>query len=104
MQVLQENTARPIPAPSRAAHPQSWQRWTKRALDVLGSSILVVLLSPVLLMVGLLVLVSDGVPILFRRRCIGPRGEFDAFKFRTMRRDADQVLQRDRALRDAFHQ
>jgi lipopolysaccharide/colanic/teichoic acid biosynthesis glycosyltransferase len=55
-------------------------------------------------MVGLLVLVSDGVPILFRRRCIGPRGEFDAFKFRTMRRDADQVLQRDRALRDAFHQ
>lgn len=104
MQVLQENAARPIPAPSRAARPQSWQRGSKRAIDVAGSLILLLFFSPALLIVSLLVFVSDGTPILFRRRCVGPRGEFDAFKFRTMRRDADQVLQRDQALRDAFHQ
>jgi len=71
---------------------------------VLGSSLLIVLLSPVFLIVALLILLSDGKPILFRRRCVGPRGEFDAFKFRTMRRDADQVLERNQTLRDAFHQ
>jgi lipopolysaccharide/colanic/teichoic acid biosynthesis glycosyltransferase len=76
----------------------------KRLLDFLGSACLLALFSPVFACVALLVLLLDGRPVIFRRRCIGPRGEFDAFKFRTMRRDADQVLQRDRALRDAFHQ
>jgi lipopolysaccharide/colanic/teichoic acid biosynthesis glycosyltransferase len=81
-----------------------WQRKAKRAIDLLGSSALVVLLSPLFFLVVLLVLLVDGKPIFFRRRCVGPRGEFDAFKFRTMRCDADQVLERDPALRDAFHQ
>jgi len=81
-----------------------WQRGAKRLLDVLGSACLLALLSPVFVVVGLLVLLLNGKPIIFRRTCVGPRGEFDAFKFRTMRRDADQVLQRDPALRDAFHQ
>jgi lipopolysaccharide/colanic/teichoic acid biosynthesis glycosyltransferase len=81
-----------------------WQRKAKRAIDLLGSSALVVLLSPLFFLVVLLVLLVDGKPIFFRRRCVGPRGEFDAFKFRTMRRDADQVLERNPALKDAFHQ
>ena len=104
MQALHENTARQLPASWKAVRPQSWQCAAKRAIDVVGSSILILLLSPVLLLVGLLVLLSDGRPILFRRRCVGQHGEFDAFKFRTMRCDADEVLQRDHALRDAFHQ
>ncbi|HET8826174.1 MAG TPA: sugar transferase [Terriglobales bacterium] len=81
-----------------------WQRKAKLALDVLGSSLLVALFSPLFLLAALLVLLLDGRPIIFRRKCVGPRGEFDAFKFRTMRRDADQVLQQEPALQDAFRQ
>jgi lipopolysaccharide/colanic/teichoic acid biosynthesis glycosyltransferase len=73
-------------------------------MDVLGASLLIALLSPVFVAVAALVFLLEGTPILFRRRCLGCRGEFDAFKFRTMGRDADQVLQRDPSLRDAFHQ
>lgn len=104
MQVFQEDIGAQTPASVRTSDQQNWQRALKQAIDVLGSLMLMVVLSPVLLLVGLLVLIFEGRPILFRRRCIGPRGEFDAFKFRTMRRDADEVLQRDPALRDAFHQ
>lgn len=81
-----------------------WQRRAKRAFDLIGSAVLVVLLSPLFLLVALLVLLVDGRPIIFRRTCVGTRGEFDAFKFRTMCREADQVLRRDQTLRDAFHQ
>ena len=45
---------------------------------------------------------NDGGPAFFRRRVIGPNGEFDAFKLRTMRVDADEVLQRDPVLRHQF--
>ena len=73
-------------------------------MDVVGSLILLILLAPLLVLVAWAVLLSDGSPVIFRRRCVGPTGEFDAFKFRTMRRDADQVLEHDQALRHAFHQ
>jgi lipopolysaccharide/colanic/teichoic acid biosynthesis glycosyltransferase len=65
---------------------------------------LIVLLSPVLATVGLLVFLIEGKPVIFRRRCVGPGGEFDAFKFRTMRRDADRMLQQDESLRQSFQQ
>ena len=103
MQILQENVTQETPVSSRA-YQRSWQHATKRGIDVLGSSLLILLFSPVFLTVALLVLLADGAPILFRRRCVGPGGEFDAFKFRTMRRDADQVLRRDPALQQAFRQ
>ena len=80
------------------------QRNAKRAMDVLGASMLIALLSPLFAVVAVMVFLLDGTPVLFRRRCVGSRGEFDAFKFRTMRRDADQVLQIDPSLREAFQQ
>ncbi len=104
MQVFQENVTAQNSGSVRSVDQQSWHRAVKRTLDVVGSLILIILLLPVFLAIAVLVFVSDGRPILFRRRCVGPRGKFDAFKFRTMRRDADAVLQRDQALREAFHQ
>lgn len=103
MQVLQENATGRVSAPLQAID-QGWQRSIKRCVDVLVSLLMILLLSPVFLIIGLLVLALDGNPILFRRQCVGPGGKFDAFKFRTMRRDADRVLQRDHALREAFQQ
>jgi lipopolysaccharide/colanic/teichoic acid biosynthesis glycosyltransferase len=89
---------------SDRAERTRWEQMAKIVMDVVGSLVLMILLAPVLVLVALAVLLSDGSPIIFRRRCIGPTGEFDAFKFRTMRRDADRVLEHDQALRQAFHQ
>jgi lipopolysaccharide/colanic/teichoic acid biosynthesis glycosyltransferase len=40
--------------------------------------------------------------MIHRRRVVGPNGEFDAFKFRTMRPDADRILERDQQMQAAF--
>jgi lipopolysaccharide/colanic/teichoic acid biosynthesis glycosyltransferase len=58
----------------------------KRALDVLGSLVLIVLLSPILFVAGLLVFVDIGRPILFWQERMGWRGRaFLIYKFRTLR-------------------
>lgn len=89
----------PVP---RARNRQVYERFLKRALDVLGSSVLLCLLSPVFLVVALLVWIGDGAPIFYPRRVVGSEGEFNAYKFRTMLRNADAILAADPALREAF--
>jgi len=68
------------------------QRFLKRSIDVAVSAALLVLLLPVFAAVGFLVLCDDGFHISYRRRVIGMAGSFDAFKFRTMVRNADSIL------------
>jgi lipopolysaccharide/colanic/teichoic acid biosynthesis glycosyltransferase len=77
-------------------------RFCKDCIDRVGASVLVLLLLPVFALLALIVLIDDGRPILYRRRVVGRAGEFDAFKFRTMRRDADAILARDVALKSEF--
>jgi lipopolysaccharide/colanic/teichoic acid biosynthesis glycosyltransferase len=77
-------------------------RLVKRTLDVLGSSILLTLLSPLIAVCALLIKFQDGGPVFHRRRVVGPDGEFDAFKLRTMCQHADAVLQRDQNLKLEF--
>jgi len=67
-------------------------RGLKRTIDIVGSFVFLLLLSPFFAALVLLVLLKEGRPVFYRRRVTGPRGEFDAFKFRTMRVDADQIL------------
>jgi len=79
----------------------------KRALDVAGAAILLALLSPLLLFLAMLIKLQDGGPVIHRRRVVGPSGggtrrQFDAFKLRSMRVDADEILQKDPALRREF--
>src|SRR4051812_9431779 len=74
----------------------------KRLMDFIGALLLIVLLSPISLVITVLILAADGLPVIYRRRVVGPRGSFDAFKFRTMRRDADSVLECDESLRAVF--
>jgi|SRR6516225_229333 lipopolysaccharide/colanic/teichoic acid biosynthesis glycosyltransferase len=45
--------------------------------------------------------VVDGWPVFFRRRVVGPRGEFDGIKFRSMRRHANAMLDTDSRLKQA---
>jgi lipopolysaccharide/colanic/teichoic acid biosynthesis glycosyltransferase len=77
-------------------------RFLKRTVDFAGSFISLLLLLPLLAVLALLVLLKDGRPILHRRRVVGPRGEFGAFKFRTMRVDADQILRDNPELQREF--
>lgn len=74
----------------------------KRAVDLIFAAVALVILSPLCLLVSLLVKAPDRGPIIYRRRVVGPHGEFDAFKFRSMRVDADTVLATDKSLREEF--
>jgi sugar transferase EpsL len=70
----------------------------KRAMDVIASLTLLILLSPVLLIVALLVLVALGRPVLFRQDRPGLGGRpFKLIKFRSMsnRCGADGALLAD---------
>lgn len=78
-------------------------RIAKRILDLSGSILLLLLVSPVIAVIALLIKLEDGGPVIYRRRVIGRKGEFDAFKLRSMRVDADEILQRDDALLKEFH-
>jgi lipopolysaccharide/colanic/teichoic acid biosynthesis glycosyltransferase len=80
----------------------AYQRFLKRAIDVLGSATLLCLLCPLLLFVALLIAVTDGFPIIYLRRVVGVNQSFDAYKFRTMCRNADAMLQASPELQEAF--
>ena len=67
-------------------------RAAKRAVDVLGALGLLVLLAPAMLAVALLVLATDGRPVLYTQERTGQGGRaYRIRKFRTMRRDAEQL-------------
>ncbi len=67
-------------------------RGTKRFMDVVGSAILLVLLSPFLLLLTLLVRLSSPGPIFYRWYVAGLDGRpFMSYKFRSMYANADEV-------------
>jgi lipopolysaccharide/colanic/teichoic acid biosynthesis glycosyltransferase len=96
--------ARSVPKPATVTSGRHFELFLKRCLDFASASLLIVILLPLFLILALLVLFDDGRPIFYRRRVVGRSGEFDAFKFRSMRRDADEILRRDPALRSEFEQ
>jgi len=82
--------------------PLRCSRFLKKVMDAFGSMLIIAVLAPLLCFVFLLVLFDDGLPVIYRRRVVGEDSEFDAFKFRTMRRDADEILNADPVLRAEF--
>ncbi len=68
-------------------------RWTKRATDVLGSAVLLILAAPVLLLTAIAVKLEDGGPVIFKQRRVGLKGEeFYCLKFRSMCIDAESKI------------
>ncbi|MBU1660657.1 MAG: sugar transferase [Chloroflexi bacterium] len=54
-----------------------------------------IILSPFFLLVALVVKLDSPGPLIYRRRVMGINGqEFDAFKFRTMRQNGEEILDR----------
>ena len=75
----------------RLGQPRSRaDRALKRAFDLAGGAVLLIVLAPVLLTISLLIKMDSPGPILFRQRRIGQYGvPFRMLKFRTMVDGAD---------------
>lgn len=66
----------------------------KYSLDILLTLPALILLSPIMLLISLLIKIDSHGPIIHRRRVMGMHGdEFDAFKFRTMYENGDEILE-----------
>jgi lipopolysaccharide/colanic/teichoic acid biosynthesis glycosyltransferase len=65
----------------------------KRSVDLIGASIGLLLLTPVILLIAVLIRLDSPGPVLFRQLRRGYRGQlFRLLKFRTMSVDAEQRL------------
>jgi lipopolysaccharide/colanic/teichoic acid biosynthesis glycosyltransferase len=61
-------------------------RIVKRAVDLGGSAVLLILLAPMLLAIGVAIYLDSGLPIIYRSRRLGHHGRpIVVYKFRTMR-------------------
>lgn len=75
----------------------------KLVSDFFMASMALLILFPVYLVIAILIKLDSRGPIFYRRRVMG-RGntQFDAFKFRTMFVNGDEILQRDAELAQQF--
>lgn len=70
-------------------------RFAKRLTDIVGATVFLVLFAPLLLILGILVKLSSPGPVFYKSQRIGLLGQkFTFVKFRSMRPDADTLLQR----------
>jgi len=68
----------------------------KRAIDIVGSLVAILILSPLLLLVALLIKIVSPGPVLFRQKRVGYLGRiFTIWKFRTMHANADTTPHQD---------
>lgn len=71
----------------------------KRAMDVAGAAVGLVLISPVVAIVAIAIVVTDGRPVYYHQTRVGLHGRlFTVHKFRTMTRDAESRLDEVRPL------
>lgn len=67
------------------------QKFIKRAIDILGSSLGGLLISPILIIIAILIRIKLGSPIFFTQDRVGKDGKiFKIVKFRTMLEDHDK--------------
>lgn len=70
---------------------QGWVRnFVKRTSDVIASSLLLIITTPVMVATAIAILIENGFPIIYRQQRVGQGGGyFDVLKFRSMRNDAE---------------
>lgn len=65
----------------------------KRGFDFVAALIALIVLFPLFLVVSILVAISSGFPVAFKQTRVGYRGKpFSIYKFRTMVRNAEEIL------------
>jgi Undecaprenyl-phosphate galactose phosphotransferase WbaP len=71
------------------------QRFIKRTMDIVGSFIALMLLSPLIVVIAYLIKKEDGGPVFFLQNRVGRNGrDFRCWKFRTMSVDAEEEMAR----------
>jgi exopolysaccharide biosynthesis polyprenyl glycosylphosphotransferase len=76
----------------RAAALTEFQRLIKRIFDLVVTMFILIFALPVMGIVALVILLTDGKPILFIQQRVGENGRiFKIFKFRTMVRNAEML-------------
>jgi len=72
---------------------KGWRWSVKRCIDLVGSTLLLVSLAPLMLLVAALVRLSSPGPVFFRQRRVGLGGrKFSMLKFRTMWVDQERLV------------
>ena len=83
----------------RSAALRGHQLVAKRLLDIVVGAVALVALAPVMAAVAILVRLDSPGPMVFSQRRLGRHGRvFRCYKFRSMRRDAEEVLRAEPAL------
>jgi len=68
-------------------------RYIKRIIDIVGSILLLILLSPLFIIFSIMILIESSRPVFFRQERIGKNNKnFGALKFRSMINNAEQEL------------
>jgi lipopolysaccharide/colanic/teichoic acid biosynthesis glycosyltransferase len=68
----------------------------KRAMDIVGSTMMLILCAPILLIIALAIKVSSKGPVLFRQQRVGQYGKhFTFLKFRSMQVNNDHSVHRE---------
>ena len=81
---------------SQREDTRKWFRFMKRAMDLLGSLLALLLLSPLFLIIALAVKVTSPGPVFFRQRRLGQYGKpFVFLKFRSMYVNNDAAVHRE---------
>ena len=75
----------------------------KRLLDLVLSTVAIVLLAPIMAAIALAIRLDSRGPLVFSQRRIGLRGcPFRCYKFRSMKVDAEELLRSDELLYDEY--
>jgi lipopolysaccharide/colanic/teichoic acid biosynthesis glycosyltransferase len=83
-------------SPGVATRQSGWALAVKRALDVVGAVVGLVVLSPLFVLIALAIKRDSAGPVLFRQERLGKGGRpFEFYKFRTMVDGNDQSIHRE---------
>ena len=89
-----------LPATRTSAEQNLGYLYAKRALDILVSVSLLILLAPLLLLLALAIRLDSPGPVIFTQRRVGKGGRiFHFFKYRSMYQHADPSVHREFARR-----
>ena len=95
--------ALPLPKFAPIALPQAIRPTIKRAIDVVGATVGLAILSPVIAVVSALIMLDSPGPVLFAHQRLGKGGcRFNCLKFRSMRVDAERALLEDERLHERY--
>ena len=67
--------------------------------DKIFSIFAIILISPIIIIVSSIIILKDGFPIFFSQERVGKNGKiFKIYKFRTMIKNAEEILKNDKSL------